>query len=1185
MRFCGNCGKRLSEAAPQTIESVPTLPADTTRQATISPEQLGVLTGADLLERFRQAGLEASGQRRSVTVLFVDLSGFTHLSELLGDEELYELVQKFIRVLVNDVYKYEGMVDKLTGDGLMALFGAPIAHENNAERALRSAVNMLADVDQLSSELDLHGNTLRIHVGLNAGSVIVGGLGGDGLMNYTAIGDSVNLARRLEEAAGPGVILVSESVYRQTRRLFDFEQLAPLNLKNISRPIQAYHVLRPKEKPGTVRGLEGLRAPMIGRETEFRQAQTMVDRLLNDGQGGVVLLVGEGGMGKSRLTSELKEYVSDSRLRILEGHSLTYRKSIAYWIFQEVLRNCLGLPAAAAEAEVRGKLWERANILLGEAAPEKIIYLEHVLSLEPSDPEAAGRIRYLTAGQLRQQIFLAIRDLLVAEAHVRPLLLILEDLHWADDASLELVRFLLDSTRSAPLLILAISRPFEGGAVSAIHERASQRLPERYLFLRLQALPPDQSAQLLKALLTIQDLPDELRAQIIQRSAGLPFYLEEILRMLIDNKIIYLNMTGEQELGAWRLSPGADASAIGVPETLQGLILARFDRLAPLMRRVLQTCSVIGFQFNGQVLREVLFGQENPPKAAEVQQALDYLIEHDFIFHSTDETTPSAGTAADLGEDPYVFRHVLVSDAVYSTLLQRDRRDLHTRAGQAIEKIYAGWIDGQIEVLAGHYLRSPLLDRALHYLILAGEKAARSYANEQAVQYFSQARDVLRKTEHSLQQTVQVYTGLGDGLYTSGDYPSAREAFNSGLEACGARPGTGSLDQMNGETLEWTERKRIVSQLQRKVAQTQESQGDYDKALISLGAAQTLLANKESQYRAEQASILSDTGWVYFRRGNLEQAESTLREALALAEEAGEPDVLASVLNRLAGIFFQRDDSAQAAIFLGRSLVLRQKIGDVVGVARSFNNLGLLDWKQGDLSSALKNFDHSFTLQANLEDVEGLIVLHTNMGLIDLDLGDLAEAEFHFQEALKSASQIGHFFHVCEARMHLALLGVYSGDWRRVLEHGKLGLSGFQELGVHENLLDLRVSLGWAYLELDDSEHLDEIVQQIIEMLNDTAGGTAVLGEGRAQRLFGQIARQRGDLAQARSALEKSVAIFELVSSSIDRARALVDLASLINAYGEHENARALLREARTVFVHSGARLELERLARVEAEF
>lgn len=180
MRFCGNCGKRLSEAAPQTIESMPTLPADTTRQAIISPEQLGVLTGADLLERFRQAGLEASGQRRSVTVLFVDLSGFTYLSELLGDEELYELVQKFIRVLVNDVYKYEGMVDKLTGDGLMALFGAPIAHENNAERALRSALNMLADVDQLSSELDLHGNTLRIHVGLNAGSVIVGGLGGDG---------------------------------------------------------------------------------------------------------------------------------------------------------------------------------------------------------------------------------------------------------------------------------------------------------------------------------------------------------------------------------------------------------------------------------------------------------------------------------------------------------------------------------------------------------------------------------------------------------------------------------------------------------------------------------------------------------------------------------------------------------------------------------------------------------------------------------------------------------------------------------------------------------------------------------------------------------------------------------------------------------------------------------------------
>ena len=322
------------------------------------------MTGSDLLERFRQAGLEASGQRRSVTILFVDLSGYTSLSEQLDDEELYSLVQKFIRLLVNDVYKYEGMVDKLTGDGLMALFGAPIAHENNAERAMRSAMDMMADVARLSHELDLHGHELRIHIGLNAGTVIVGGLGGDGLMNYTAIGDSVNLARRLEETADPGMILVSKNVYQQTYRLFDFEALAPLTLKHISRPISAYRFLGPKANPGMVRGLEGLRAPMIGRQNEFRQVQAMVDRLVHERQGGVMLLVGEGGMGKSRLTREIKAQLDFTQLRLLEGQSLTYRRAIAYWIFQDMLRNFLGLTPESPEEEVRRRLRETVYAVL-----------------------------------------------------------------------------------------------------------------------------------------------------------------------------------------------------------------------------------------------------------------------------------------------------------------------------------------------------------------------------------------------------------------------------------------------------------------------------------------------------------------------------------------------------------------------------------------------------------------------------------------------------------------------------------------------------------------------------------------------------------------------------------------------------------------------------------------------------
>jgi tetratricopeptide (TPR) repeat protein len=295
-------------------------------------------------------------------------------------------------------------------------------------------------------------------------------------------------------------------------------------------------------------------------------------------------------------------------------------------------------------------------------------------------------------------------------------------------------------------------------------------------------------------------------------------------------------------------------------------------------------------------------------------------------------------------------------------------------------------------------------------------------------------------------------------------------------------------------------------------------------------------------------------------------------------------------LNRIAGIYFQRDDAEQAARFLARSLMLRERIGDVVGVARLFNNLGLIGWKSGDLTSALENFDHAFKMQSKLGDVEGIISLHTNMGLIELDLGDLPESEQHFQEALALSIQIGHFFHVNEARMHLALLNVYTGDWRRALEHGQLGLTGFQELGIRENLLDLYVSLGWAYLGLGDTPHLEEIIQHIREIMADdgkqqpdgsqeeTSEAPPTEGRARAYRLFGHIASGSQRLENAREAFLRSADIFSQLGNPMERARVQVDLAALLGSCGDRQEGQHLLGEARSVFERMGAKLELERL-------
>lgn len=1153
MRFCGNCGTRLVEVRPasKSARSSKHSPAYETR---VDPASLGVMTGSDLLARFQQAGLEASGQRRNVTILFVDLSGYSHLSEMISDEALYELVHKFIRSLADDVYRYEGMVDKFTGDGLMALFGAPIAHENDAERAIHAAMDMQADVARLSKSLEeLQGMELRVHIGLHAGSVIVGGIGNDAIMNYTAIGDSVNLARRLEEAAEPGTILVSESIFRQTRRLFDYEVLPPQRLKGIGREVSAYKLLKAKVQPGNLRGLDGLHAPMIGRVDEMSQLSLAVDRLIHKRQGGAVLLVGEAGLGKSRLTAELKASLNLGEVRVLEGRSLTYRKSIAYWIFQDVLRSYLGVTPETPSGEVHQRLLDEVKLALtpGSDWRERLPYLEYLLSIEPTGGSPASRLRYLDAGQLRQQIFLAVRDLFVSEARRKPLLLILEDLHWADEASLELIQFLLDSTLRVPLLIYAISRPFEGSAVKSIRERAQRRLASRFLDIQLQALPPDQSKQLLNALLALPDLPETLREGIIERSAGSPFYLEEILRMLIENRILY------REDEQWRLSPGADLSAIGVPETLQGLILTRFDRLLPAQRHVLQTASVIGYQFNTDVLARVL----SPLTEGELTGMLNWLVEREFV-------QPDPGT---FGED-LVFRHALVSDAVYSTLLQRDRRELHSRVADAIESINAGRLESHVEILANHYLRSSQIERALHYLILSGQKAARDFANNQARQHYEQALGLLMKVPHTSLQAFQIHMGLGDALVTAGEYEAARDHEQIALEMV--------QDPADDERI------RQHSILQRKIATTYERQGDYEQALARLLAAEAVLRRSNIAFPVEQASILNDIGWIYSRRGSTDQAEGLLLQALELAEPTGQYDVVASILNRLGGICYQRDALEQAAEYLARSLELREKMGDVVNVARSYNNLGLLRWKQGDLTGALEFFHRSFRLQANLGDVEGLIELKNNMGLVEVDRGNMEQAAQHFDEALHTAMQIGHSYHIGLSNLHLAFLKVSQEAWQQALDHSRISLASFQEIGVQEHQLELHTFMGLAYLGLGRLTEAEEAAQVVTQTLSAGEGSVAggLESEGRALRLTGAVARQNQNWEQACQDFKRSAETFAQVGNQLEQARSLVELADLLIDCERQAEAREYLLQTRAIFGLQGASQNLSKLDEVESK-
>lgn len=1142
MRFCGNCGARLAEPLAEDDFTIPAEQAP----------RLGVLVGSDLLQRFRQAGLQSAGQRRTVTVLFADLCDYTGLSAKTDDEALFEIIQSYIEMLAEKVYQFEGMVDKITGDGLMALFGAPIALENPAERAVRAALEMQAGLVQLNRELDKsHGERLQMHWGLNRGTVIVGGIGSDLLVDYTAIGDSVNLARRLQEVAAEDSILVSESVYRTTRSLFEYREKSDLILKGYETGVKGYQVLGLKSVPERVRGLQGLHAPMIGREAELQLVNTALDNLLENKESQMVTLVGEAGIGKSRLTAEFKSRIDAGQVTLIEGQSLTYRKSVSYWIFLELLRNYFGIQPGTGKQELQSKLKENITALLGPESSAVLPLFEKLFSLQPSDPQISRRLNYLDAEQLKQQNFIAIRNLLLAIVERRPLVLILEDLHWADEISLDLLAFLIESINDHPLMILAITRPTPEGNLDHLFETSRQHFGTRCQTIHLDTLSEQQSDQLLFGLLGVIKMPAELRSQIIKRASGVPFYLEEMLRMLIDKRLLI------NESGGWILRSDIDLD-LEVPDNLQDLILTRFDRLSPPQRSLLQTASVIGREFGIDLINQVL----NNRDLGQLKSELGILVDKAFILPIGEQ-----------GYQGYIFRHVLTSDAVYRTLLRKDRNRLHGQVAMAIENVYAQELDGQLEVLAGHYLRSEYLDKALHYLILAGRKSAREYANLQAQRYFEEARNLLGDVEHSMEQAWQVWLGLGDVLVFIGEYDTARSCY---LELVGSYIASRGA-QFGGRQHE----------VYRKIATTYERQGAFDQALEQLEIASQKLNSNGDLSSVAKAQILNDKGWIQFLRGNFMEARSSLEEALALVSGSDELSVVASINNRLGAVSYQLRDYKKAASYVRESLALRKMLADLSGEARLYNNLGLLGLMSGDLQEAESNFYHSVALLEKVGDTEGIALANINLGLVKFDLGDYEAAHKHLETAVSISERIGHRFYLGLGYMYLGRLKSSQNDFSAADTLLAQSQEIFEQLGAQDNLVDAycyRTENCLAWGDLESAKQWCRIASSRLakdggELANDS------VQSGRVLRLQGSLARIQGDLQLSDQYLQESAEIFQLAMEKLESARTAYEIGLLALDQGDQRKAQENFEQASQIFTEVGARKENERVkSRLEAE-
>jgi class 3 adenylate cyclase len=580
-RFCMNCGQALDTADA----------ADADRQA-----RLSAAAPAPLIDKMRAARL--TGERKPVTAVFADVVGSTSLAEQMDPEDWTVLVNEAFDLMSKAVFRYEGTIAQLQGDAMVAFFGAPVAHEDDPERAVRAALDMIADTDEFARQLkSTQGIDFRIRAGINSGPVLVGNVGSDLRYEYTALGDTMNVSARMEAAAEPGQVVITANTYRFIGDAFDVEDLGEISVKGKAEPVHAYRVIGLKAVRGRRRGLEsvGLSSPLVGRSNELETLRS-VFAVAGAGRGRVAVVVGEPGIGKSRLLSEFKAAVADANATWVEGHCVSYGRTLPYHLALDLVRATFGIPFAASESEARTRLHEGLAALPGDEPADVEPYLAHLLGLPLSadDETHVNLDPEWLQGRYVASFHRVIRQL----ATKTPVVLVLEDIHWADPASVEVMLGLMPLVTQQPVLVLAAGRGETDAPGWKIVTQARSVFGEALTEIRLQPLSDGDSRTLVANLLEIESLPDVVRDSILKRSEGNPFFVEEVIRMLIERGAI------SQQGDRWVANE--TIASVQIPETLHGLLLARIDQLPDPAKRSLRVASVIGRQFPVRVLENVL---------------------------------------------------------------------------------------------------------------------------------------------------------------------------------------------------------------------------------------------------------------------------------------------------------------------------------------------------------------------------------------------------------------------------------------------------------------------------------------------------------------------------------------------------------------------------------------------------
>lgn len=1087
----------------------------------------------------------ASGERREVAVLVLSVESLATVNHL-NSEEKYLITDELMHLLVDIVYEHEGIIDKLTDDGMLAIFGVPTIHENDSERAIRTALAMLQQLKHFNQRINQKYRTdIHIRMGIHTGWIMVGTLSTETNPVYNIVGNTLALAAKLQVVADTDTLLVSADTHKRAKSFFIFKNHPPIPLKNNPNPITVFQPIDVRAFPGKVRGFFGFQIPLVGRTTEILQLNAQLQSTIDENTPHVVFVTGEAGIGKSRLVAEFSQSIENT-ISVFEGHCYNYARTKPFSLMTNLLRDIIHLsemlPPKQQSRSIRNYL-QTLNVPINDIFP----YVAEILDIPTDIDDQSSPSPKLDSAVLQRLIFAALRHLLIAESETKPIVLILDDLHWIDAASQRFLLHLIQTVTQHPILLILVSRHNENeNILQALREAANQHNPIEIL---LNPLSTIETSSLVEALVNCK-LPNanQIFNRLANRATGNPFFVEEIVRSLIEQGTLI------SENNRWWLNTTDEDSLYNlVPDTLNGLIMARYDRLTPEVQQTLRIAAVLGTSFSVDILYDF-----NNLDINTLNQYLAELVQRSFLVK--DES---------VDYERYRFSHTLFQEIIYKILLSRDRQKLHYHAAQIFAKSPSLSIQERDEALAFHYFRSLKPKKALPYLLTTADYAVRRSANDVAIQYFRQALSLMDDGIESEEQVWLTQLKLGQALKFTGQYAEASEILE------------GALQQLLYQSLKITSQTilPVLVNALRELADIRTREGKMDEAVSHLQAGLDALGEDKAQRHSTHWFLLIERlAWVRFRQGNLDKAFSLAN--WATMESEGEHDdtpiVMASLFNTLGGIFWQWGNQAKAVVYVSLSLEHYKKLNYAWGMGTAYANLGVLYSTQGLWKKSLHYLEKAYTLRRDNGYIPELAPSLYNLGLLRQSMGDHAQAQRDFTQSLEISQRIGDNFGIAFAKIGLGYHALLENELPTALEYIEAVLSIENDI-PDEYIAQAAWIKGLIQAEQGNIEEGIETVERALEL---TQSAKLTEQEGKSLRALAILKTRMGHYFDAEILFREAIDLFLQINIPYWQAMTLLEMGKMYQRRADDtaqnknewlDKAQQNIEEARQHFERLGA--------------